>query len=88
MEELGELAEAIRVYDQHPKYLLGEAADTFSCLMGIANEHQIQLAMDDQDFSLEDEFLRRYAGLCPQCGLVVRVCPVREQGSRVSPCPR
>lgn len=75
LEELGELAEAIRVYDQYPKYLIGEAADTFSYLMGIANEHQIRLAMDGQDFSLQDEFLRRYPGLCPQCGFTVCVCP-------------
>jgi NTP pyrophosphatase (non-canonical NTP hydrolase) len=75
LEELGELAEALRVYDQHPMYLLGEAADTFSYLMGIANEHQLQLEMVDQSFSLEDEFLRRYPGLCPQCGFTVCVCP-------------
>ena len=75
LEELGELAEAIRVYDQHPKYLLGEAADTFSYLMGIANEHQMHLAIEDNDFSLEDEFLQRYPGLCPQCGFAVCVCP-------------
>jgi hypothetical protein len=56
-------------------YLLGEAADTFSYLMGIANEHQLKLEMDDQKFSLEDEFLRRYPGLCPQCGFTVCVCP-------------
>jgi NTP pyrophosphatase (non-canonical NTP hydrolase) len=75
LEELGELAEAIRVYDQHPMYLLGEAADTFSYLMGIANEHQLKEEMEDQTFSLEDEFLRRYPGLCPQCGFMVCVCP-------------
>jgi NTP pyrophosphatase (non-canonical NTP hydrolase) len=75
LEELGELAEAIRVYDQHPMYLLGEAADTFSYLMGIANEHQLKMQMNDQNFSLEDEFLRRYPGLCPQCGFMVCVCP-------------
>jgi NTP pyrophosphatase (non-canonical NTP hydrolase) len=75
LEELGELAEAIRVYDQHPMYLLGEAADTFSYLMGIANEHQLKLEMEDQNFSFQDEFLRRYPGLCPQCGFMVCVCP-------------
>jgi NTP pyrophosphatase (non-canonical NTP hydrolase) len=75
LEELGELAEAIRVYDQHPMYMLGEAADTFSYLMGIANEHRIQIAMEDQHFSLEDEFLRRYPGLCPQCGSMICTCP-------------
>jgi hypothetical protein len=55
-------------------YLIGEAADTFSYLMGIANEHQLKLQIDD-DFLLEDEFLRRYPGLCPQCGFMVCVCP-------------
>jgi len=30
LEELGEMAEAIRVYDAHPQYFLGEAADAFS----------------------------------------------------------
>jgi hypothetical protein len=32
-EELGELAEAIRVFDKYPMYFLGEAADIFSYLM-------------------------------------------------------
>jgi hypothetical protein len=31
--------------------------------------------MEEQDFSLEDEFLQRYPGLCPQCGFVICVCP-------------
>lgn len=75
LEELGELAEAIRVYEQHPKYLLGEAADTFSYLMGLANEFQIHENMEGRTFSLEDEFLRRYPGLCPQCGYTICVCP-------------
>ena len=35
MEELGELAEAIRVYDVHPHYFAGEAADIFSYIMGL-----------------------------------------------------
>jgi NTP pyrophosphatase (non-canonical NTP hydrolase) len=74
LEELGELAEALRVFEQHPMYLLGEAADTFSYLMGIANEHQLHLEIDDKRFSLENEFLRRYPGLCPQCGFMVCVC--------------
>jgi NTP pyrophosphatase (non-canonical NTP hydrolase) len=75
LEEVGELDEAIRVYDQHPMYLLGEAADTFSYLMGIVNEHQMKEEVQERAFSLEDEFLRRYPGLCPQCGSTVCVCP-------------
>jgi NTP pyrophosphatase (non-canonical NTP hydrolase) len=75
-EELGELAEAVRVFEAHPKYFLGEAADTFSYLMGIANEHALRLKQEQNiDFSLEQEFLKRFPGLCSQCGSRVCVCP-------------
>jgi hypothetical protein len=76
LEELGELAEAIRVYERHPKYFAGEAADVFSYLMGIANEHALRSEQDsDQRFSLDDLMLRSYPGLCVQCGFQVCVCP-------------
>lgn len=79
LEELGELAEAVRVAEAHPKYLLGEAADLFSYIMGIANEHrlrlELRLAKDEKEFSFQDEFLKRYPGLCTQCGYKVCVCP-------------
>jgi NTP pyrophosphatase (non-canonical NTP hydrolase) len=75
LEELGELAEAVRVFDSHPKYFLGEAADTFSYIMGIANEHAVRLGQEDKTFSFETEFLIRYPGLCTQCGSRVCVCP-------------
>jgi NTP pyrophosphatase (non-canonical NTP hydrolase) len=55
LEELGELAESLRVFEQHPKYLLGEAADIFSYIMGIANEHSINMAQEGKDFSFGDE---------------------------------
>jgi NTP pyrophosphatase (non-canonical NTP hydrolase) len=76
LEELGELAEAVRVGDAHPKYFLGEAADTFSYIMGIANEHSVRVQMQsNQIFSFQDEFLKRYPGLCTQCGYKVCSCP-------------
>ena len=76
LEELGELAESIRVFEKYPKYFAGEAADIFSYLMGIANEHAIRMAQEeDEDFSFEDEFLKRYPGLCVQCGSRVCSCP-------------
>jgi NTP pyrophosphatase (non-canonical NTP hydrolase) len=76
LEELGELAEAIRVYERHPKYFAGEAADVFSYLMGIANEHALRAEQDaDQTFSLDDLMLRAYPGLCVQCGFQVCRCP-------------
>ncbi len=75
LEELGELAEAVRVFNAHPHYFLGEAADAFSYIMGIANEHQMREAQDDREFSFEREFLSRYPGLCTQCGSRVCICP-------------
>lgn len=76
LEELGELAEAIRVFDRHKKYLLGEAADVFSYLMGIANEYGLRHAMNDgATFSFETEYLVRYPGLCVDCGNAICACP-------------
>ena len=75
-EELGELAEAVRVFDRYPKYFAGEAADTFSYLMGIANEHNLRLQQDGgASVSLQDEFLKRFPGVCIGCGNRVCVCP-------------
>lgn len=76
LEELGEMAEAIRVFDRYPKYLAGEAADVFSYIMGIANEHNMQLQIDGKtDFNFEKEMLKRYPGICPQCGYKICICP-------------
>lgn len=76
-EELGELAEAVRVFDRYPKYFAGEAADVFSYLMGMANEYEL-LAQQDSDsvFSLEEELIKRFPGLCVQCGHAVCICPL------------
>jgi nucleoside phosphorylase/NTP pyrophosphatase (non-canonical NTP hydrolase) len=76
LEELGELAEAVRVFEKHPKYFAGEAADVFSYLMGFANEYQLRLQIDNQPaFDFERAFLLRYPGLCMQCGYPVCICP-------------
>lgn len=76
-EELGELAEAVRVFERHPKYFAGEAADVFSYLMGLATEYSLQRDADEQKpFDLEGELLKRYPGICVQCGYQVCVCPL------------
>jgi nucleoside phosphorylase/NTP pyrophosphatase (non-canonical NTP hydrolase) len=76
LEELGELAEAVRVFDKYPKYFAGEAADVFSYLMGFANEHRLRLQIDGQvPFDFESAFLLRYPGLCMQCGHPICICP-------------
>src|SRR5262249_35619380 len=81
-EELGELAEAVRVFDKHPKYCAGEAADTFSYLMGLANEYALRLAQQNGEaFSFEREFITRYPGLCVQCGFRICMCPSVPQAT-------
>jgi nucleoside phosphorylase/NTP pyrophosphatase (non-canonical NTP hydrolase) len=76
LEEIGEMAEAVRVFEKYPKYFAGEAADVFSYIMGIANEHNIRLQLDSKPtMDFEAEFLRRYPGLCLQCGHEICVCP-------------
>jgi nucleoside phosphorylase/NTP pyrophosphatase (non-canonical NTP hydrolase) len=76
LEEVGELAEAVRVFDKHPKYFAGEAADVFSYIMGMANEYQLITQRDElPPFDFEAEFLRRYPGLCLQCGHESCICP-------------
>lgn len=73
-EELGELAEAIRVFDRYPHYFYGEAADVFSYIMGVANEFALTLD-DEESFDLDAEFLSRYPGLCINCGSRTCMCP-------------
>jgi hypothetical protein len=75
MEELGELAEAVRVFDRYPHYFYGEAADVFSYLMGLANEYTLRCSERGETFDYELEFLARYPGLCIACGARVCVCP-------------
>jgi NTP pyrophosphatase (non-canonical NTP hydrolase) len=74
-EELGELAEAVRVFSHYPKYVAGEIADVVSYLMGVANEHSLVVAMAGGEFSLEQEYYARYPGMCTQCGNPICICP-------------
>lgn len=73
LEELGELAEAIRVFDRYPHYFFGEAADAFSYIMGMANEYA--LSDEGQGFNFQEEFLARYPGMCINCGSRSCICP-------------
>jgi nucleoside phosphorylase/NTP pyrophosphatase (non-canonical NTP hydrolase) len=74
-EELAELEDAIECFEKKPKYLAGEAADVFSYLMGIANEYAIEVEKDGKIWSFEEAFLKRYPGICIQCGNMVCNCP-------------
>jgi NTP pyrophosphatase (non-canonical NTP hydrolase) len=74
-EEIGELTEAVRVFDRYPHYFYGEAADVFSYIMALANEHSMELEARDEVFDFQAEYLSRFPGLCIACGARVCVCP-------------
>lgn len=83
MEELGELATAIRLFEVESDQFLYEAADLFAWLMRIPNiidqKHQVSKRMRGR--WLETAFLQAYPGNCLICGHVICDC------SRVQPRP-
>lgn len=76
-EELGELAEAIRVLPAAPGYFLSEAADVFAWLMHIQNVVESDKGLDKQQrgYSLETEFCIAYPDKCVDCRSPVCKCP-------------
>jgi len=72
-EEMGELAEAIRVFEVVPGFVLNEAPDVFAWIL------QIQNSLDHQSTSpgdwLEIEFCRSYPDLCRYCAAEACECP-------------
>jgi len=76
-EELGELAEAIRVLPAAPGYFLSEAADVFAWLMHIQNVVESQNGVDRQrrGEALEVAFCTAYPDHCVDCRSVVCKCP-------------
>jgi NTP pyrophosphatase (non-canonical NTP hydrolase) len=75
--EMGELAEAVRVFPSHPGYFLSEAADVFAWLMKIQNiiEHKNSVKKADRGKAIELAFCKSYPDRCPDCGGRVCVCP-------------
>ena len=76
-EELGELAEAIRVFSIQPGYLLSEACDVFAWLMHVQNliELKNKTRPDNIGKSLENEFCLNYPDYCVNCGHASCSCP-------------
>jgi NTP pyrophosphatase (non-canonical NTP hydrolase) len=68
MEEVGELATALRSGDQAERE--GEFADVLAWLATLANLANIDLAAAVQ---------RKYGGGCPGCGRLACVCPDAEK---------
>lgn len=75
-EELGELAETIRILPTDHAYLLNEAADMFAWLMGMANqlEHRDGYARE-LGVQLEESLWNEYPGRCRHCGSERCKCP-------------
>jgi pyrimidine deaminase RibD-like protein/NTP pyrophosphatase (non-canonical NTP hydrolase) len=76
-EELGELAEAVRVFRTEPGYFLSEAADVFAWLMHIQNlvEAKNEIPMDRRGDALEIGIVKAYPNGCKECRKQLCVCP-------------
>lgn len=76
-EELGELAESIRVFNAAPGYFLSEAADVFAWLMHVQNiiESKNKIPSQDRGKALELAFAKAYPDGCLDCGQRTCTCP-------------
>jgi pyrimidine deaminase RibD-like protein/NTP pyrophosphatase (non-canonical NTP hydrolase) len=76
-EELGELAEALRVFPEAPGYFLNEAADLFAWLMHMRNLIDLRKGTPKIEWGaeLETEFCKAYPDRCLDCGQASCACP-------------
>jgi pyrimidine deaminase RibD-like protein/NTP pyrophosphatase (non-canonical NTP hydrolase) len=76
-EELGELAEAVRVFPAAPGYVLSEAADVFAWLMNIQNNIDFRDEKLDEEYGklLEESVCRAYPDYCKDCRQQRCNCP-------------
>src|SRR5688572_23779512 len=76
-EELGELAEAIRVLPLAPQYFIAEAPDVFAWLMGFANQFDFDRKANLAEYGseLEKAMFHEYPGHCKLCERQICKCP-------------
>lgn len=74
-EELGELAEAVRVFPAEPGYFLSEAADVFAWLMQVENTLDWAVPRPERGRRIETSLARSYPDACADCGGTVCSCP-------------
>ncbi len=76
-EELGELAEALRVLPAEPGYFLSEAADVFAWLMHVQNRREADQGVPraERGKALELDMAAAYPGGCGDCGQSLCACP-------------
>lgn len=77
MEEIGELAESLRVFPSAPGYFLSEAADVFAWLMKLNNivEEQGGTPAEERGNALQVAFVSAYPGRCIDCNAAICTCP-------------
>lgn len=74
-EEMGELAEALRVFTAAPGYFLSEAADVFAWLMKLNNLVEASLPKTERGLQLQTLLASSYPSRCRDCNSAVCVCP-------------
>ena len=76
-EELGELAEAVRVFQIGSAYFVSEAADVFAWLMHLANliEEKSEIPIAEHGRGFEKTFCELYPDRCKDCNNPICTCP-------------
>lgn len=76
-EELGELSEAVRLFDEQPYYFLSEAADVFAWLMRIENIRETKegTMADEIGVALDSGLAISYPDFCRDCEARPCRCP-------------
>jgi NTP pyrophosphatase (non-canonical NTP hydrolase) len=76
-EELGELAEAVRLFEHEPRYFLSEAADVFAWIMRIENirESKAGTPFPEIGQTLNEGLARSYPDFCRDCEARPCRCP-------------
>lgn len=79
MEEMGELAEAVRFLPVNHLHFMNEAIDVFAWIMRYANEVETAPTQDEEHFRhiamLEKAMQEEYPGHCKYCGQLPCKCP-------------
>jgi NTP pyrophosphatase (non-canonical NTP hydrolase) len=68
-EEMGELAEAIRLLPLTPAFFINESIDVFAWIMAIANhiDPRADQNPEERGVFLDEAFVRSYSSGCPEC---------------------
>jgi pyrimidine deaminase RibD-like protein/NTP pyrophosphatase (non-canonical NTP hydrolase) len=74
-EEVGELAEALRVFPAAPGYFLSEASDVFAWLMKLNNMVEGKLPRSERGLALQRTLADAYPSRCRDCNSAVCTCP-------------